>query len=95
MHLWVICIIINYYCAAEVIFTNLLRELKIIGKAKEFAETKNYYYDYHICPNTGENEKVMLDFTLKNDLTDEILRFGMCQKCGLCCYHKDYQGKDF
>lgn len=77
------------------IITELLDELKSVASAKDFAESKNYYYDYHNCPSTGQNEKIMLDFTLKNDTTDKILRFGICKKCSLCFYHKDYEDKSF
>ena len=77
------------------IITELLDELKSTASAKDFVESKNYYYDYHNCSSTGQNEKIMLDFTLKNDTTDKILRFGICKKCRLCCYHKDYEDKNF
>lgn len=74
---------------------DLLDELKKIGGCTDYARSKNYYYEYHSCPDTGNNEKVMLDFTLKSDLTDDILRFGICPKCGLCIYHRDFNTKDF
>lgn len=74
---------------------NLLEELKLLAKSNEFIESKNYYYDYHICPVSDNKEKISLDFTLANDLTDEILRFGSCKKCGICIYHKDYHNNSF
>lgn len=74
---------------------DLLSELQKIKDCSDFVQTNNYYYDYHQCSATNSKQKVMLDFTLKNDLTDDILRFGICDKCRLCIYHKDYQGKDF
>lgn len=73
----------------------LLNELKNISNSTDFIETKNFYYEYHTCSKSGEKEKIMLDFTLKNDTSDKILRFGMCSKCGLCCYHNDFNAKDF
>lgn len=73
----------------------LLEKLKSIGSSSDFIESKNYYYDYHICASTNQKEKIQLDYTLANDLTDEIIRFGSCDKCGTCIYHKDYNGKSF
>ena len=73
----------------------LLDELKAISKAEDFLETKNYYYEYHLCKATGKKEKVQLDFILSNELTDKILKFGFCKECNLCIYHYDYNSKNF
>ncbi|MGN1319106.1 MAG: hypothetical protein ACI4VF_08815 [Lachnospirales bacterium] len=73
----------------------LLDELRKIADCENFVESKNYYYDYHLCKLTGYKEKINLNFTLSNDMTDEILRFGSCKNCGLCIYHKDFQNNSF
>ncbi len=74
--------------------TDLLNYLKSTGSIKNFAETKNYYFDYHNCPACGNNKiKIRLDYTLSNDIDDAILRIGICEDCHLCLYHKDFQSK--
>lgn len=72
---------------------DLLSKLKEVSASSEFTETKNYYFETHLC--NGNNVKVMLDYTLSNDRDDSILRFGICPECGRCFYHKDYESKGF
>lgn len=72
---------------------DLLSKLKEISKVSDFEETKNYYFQTHLCNN--KEVKVMLDYTLSNDTDDNILRFGICPHCGKCFYHKDFQSKGF
>lgn len=74
---------------------NLLKELKNINTVSDFTESSNFYYDYHNCSASGNKEKIMMDFTISNELTDEILKFGICDKCRLCIYHKDFKGSSF
>lgn len=74
---------------------DLLSKLKEVSTAKEFVESKNYYFQNHLCLNSNEEVKVMLDYTLSNDRDDNILRFGICPSCGKCFYHKDYESKGF
>lgn len=74
---------------------DLLSILKEASDSKEFKESKNYYFEKHNCHKKGEEVKVMLDYTLSTDLSDEILRFGKCAHCGVCFYHKDYESKSF
>ena len=71
----------------------LLEELKAVGKGTEFAESKNYYYENHLCEEKGGNEKVNLDFCLSSEMTDRILKFGKCPHCGIYFYHYDYDSK--
>jgi hypothetical protein len=74
--------------------TDLLSYLKSTANIKSFAETKNYYFDYHNCAESGNNNvKIRLDYELSSDLDDAILRIGVCEKCGLCLYHKDFRSK--
>ncbi len=58
--------------------------------AKEFKSSSNYYFENHICKD-GNNKKIRMDNELSNDITDEILRFGVCRGCGVCFYHKDHK----
>lgn len=74
---------------------DLLEELKSIGGRACFEESPNYYFQRHICEKSGKEEKVMLDFTLGNDTTDKILRFGVCERCGKVFYHRDFSSKTF
>ncbi len=72
---------------------DLLSKLKEVANASEFIESKNYYFQTHLCGN--DNVKVMFDYTLSNDKDDRILRFGICPNCGRCFYHNDYESKGF
>lgn len=74
---------------------DLVCELKRIGSLDEFVESGNYYFQRHKCEASGKEEKVMLDFTLSNDTTDKILRFGVCKECGKVFYHRDFSSKMF
>lgn len=71
---------------------DLLEDLKkIVKSAEDFKETKNYYYESHVCKKTGETKKVYLDYTLSHETTDKILRFGQCSECNMFFYHKDFK----
>lgn len=73
---------------------DLLKEVSgIFSDAENFAETKNYYFERHNCGKNGEDTKIMLDFSLGNETTDKILRFGYCDKCKTVFYHKDFVSK--
>lgn len=72
---------------------DLLSKIKEAAQASDFVETKNYYFQTHLCNN--DEVKVMLDYTLSNDKDDSILRLGICPHCGKCFYHKDFQSKGF
>lgn len=72
---------------------DLLSVLKEASASKEFIESKNYYFQTHMCGS--EEVKVMLDYTLSSDISDKILRFGVCPCCGKCFYHRDYESKGF
>ncbi len=65
--------------------------LKQVGGACDFVETSNYYYNEHICTKNGQNIKVRLDYTLMYDVDDNIIRFGVCEGCKTCFYHKDFR----
>ena len=73
---------------------DLLNEVtKIFGDVEKYTETKNYYFQNHKCEENGEDIKVLLDFTLGNETTDKIIRFGYCEKCKTLFYHKDFISK--
>ncbi len=74
---------------------DLLQELQKIAGKDDFEESSNYYFQRHSCEKSGKEEKVMLDFTLSNDKTDKILRFGLCEHCGKVFYHRDFSAKSF
>lgn len=73
---------------------DLLKEITdIFGDVQNFTETKNYYFEKHNCEKTGEDKKILLDFTVGNETTDRIVRFGYCTKCKTLFYHKDFVSK--
>lgn len=74
---------------------DMLDKLKACNDIKKFINTSNYYFENHNCTKTGNNIKVQLNFTLSNDIDDNILRFGICPECGICFYHKDFQSKSW
>ena len=74
---------------------DLLSVLKEVSASKDFVESKNYYFQKHLCNSENTEVKVMLDYTLSSDLSDKILRFGICPHCGKCFYHRDYESKGF
>ena len=50
---------------------DLLKEITdIFGDVQNFTETKNYYFEKHNCEKTGEDKKILLDFTVGNETTD-------------------------
>ncbi len=72
---------------------DLLSIVKELENSENFVETKNYYFENHLCGN--ENKKVELEYTISNDKSDEIVRFGFCKDCNKCFYHKDFETKGF
>lgn len=75
---------------------DLLKEAAaIFVNAKNFYETKNYYFERHNCKDCGEDIKIMLDFMLSNETTDKLLKFGYCENCKTLFYHNDFTSKRF
>ncbi|MBR6399985.1 MAG: hypothetical protein IKS17_02015 [Firmicutes bacterium] len=70
---------------------DMMEVLRGIGCAKNFKSTSNFYYDDHICGKSGDNIRIRLDYVLSNEVTDDVLRLGVCPDCGLCLYHRDHQ----
>lgn len=71
---------------------DLLEILRNTGKeCKDFKESKNYFYEYHICPQNGNNTKVEFIYILADEQKEERLRFGVCKACNTCYYHKYYK----
>lgn len=64
-------------------------------KVDNYTETSNYYYQYHNCSKIGNNIKILLDYTLLYEKTSEIVKFGICEDCRTCFYHRDYKTRSF
>ena len=73
----------------------LLKIQDMLNSAKERVETKNFYFETHKCPVSGEYENVRLDYVLKIDQDKKIVKFGSCQHCKTLFYHEDYELKSF
>lgn len=74
----------------------LLENLKnIISKANYFEKSKNYYFENHICKETGKTIKVDLDFKLSNENDDKIMKFGLCNNCKTLFYYYDFESSSF
>ncbi len=74
----------------------LLDSLKdIMSKANGFEKSKNYYFENHICNQTGNNIKVNLDFKLSTETNDKIMKFGICEHCKKVFYYYDFESKTF
>lgn len=74
---------------------DLIEVFKQLGRCEEYEETKNYYFERHLCPKDGKEKKIMLNYTFSGDITDRIIRLGRCEKCGRVFYHKDFSNKLF
>ncbi|MCD7776961.1 MAG: hypothetical protein LUH47_00385 [Clostridiales bacterium] len=74
---------------------DLLDILKETGRCDDFEESKNYYFQRHICKSDGKEKKVNLDFSLEGEMTDKTLRFGMCPDCGKVFYHRHFKERKF
>ncbi len=73
---------------------DLLKEVtEVFRDVENFQETKNYYFERHNCSKTGEDKKVLLDFSIGNETTDKIVRFGYCEDCKTLFFHKDFVSK--
>lgn len=72
---------------------NILKN--IIKQASCFEKAKNFYFETHNCPKSGNNEKVNLNFKLSLDNTDKIMKFGICDKCKKVFYYYDFESNDF
>ncbi len=73
---------------------DLLKEVSdIFGDVKNFKECKNYYFEKHNCGENGDNKKILLDFTVANEMTDKIVRFGYCRECKTLFFHRDFVSK--
>lgn len=72
---------------------DLLTNLKQLKNTEHFINTSNFYFENHTCEKSGNTIKIRLDYVLSNEITDDILRFGICPDCGICFYHKDFQSK--
>ncbi|MCD8089492.1 MAG: hypothetical protein LUD81_02530 [Clostridiales bacterium] len=74
---------------------DLIEVLKEAGRSSDFEESKNYYFQRHICAADGAERKVNLDYTLEGDMTDKAVRFGICPECGKVFYNRHYREKKF
>lgn len=75
---------------------NLLEQFKVIfSDGIAFENTKNFYFEHHICEKSGNNEKVDLKFKIAYDGTDKIIKLGMCEKCKKVFYNKNFESKSF
>ncbi len=68
---------------------------QILLQAESFENSKNYYFENHFCQRQGENVKVKLQYTLKTDNSDKIVKFGHCEHCNTVFYHEDFDSKSF
>ena len=72
---------------------DLLEYIKRLSARRDFAESKNYYFETHSCPVVNEDIKIRMDYTFSTDIDDSILRLGICPHCGICYYHRDFASK--
>ena len=94
MTIYIIMIMfISVRCTMENYDMDLLNVLREAGKSKNYKKTSNFYYEDHICEKSGNTIRIRLDYMLSNELTDDVLRFGVCRECDTCFYHNDFQSK--
>ncbi len=74
----------------------MLENLKsMFENAEEFVQSKNFYFENHICKKSGETKRVNLDLKLSKDNDDKIVKFGMCQECKTLFYKYDFESNSF
>ncbi|MBR1736772.1 MAG: hypothetical protein IJ736_07120 [Firmicutes bacterium] len=54
-------------------------------------ESKNYYFENHNCPKTGDNIRINLDYKISCETSDEIIKIGKCPNCSAIIYHRDFE----
>ncbi len=63
---------------------------KIFLEANAYTKTNNYHFENHICPSTGKNVKVDLEYKLKSEKKGNIVMIGICPHCKTAYYHEDF-----
>jgi len=70
-----------------------IQDLKLIlENTEKHVRSKNFYYDTHNCKDI-ENKKVTMDYIIKKDGGDKIVRAGFCPECKTLIYHESYDTK--
>lgn len=67
----------------------LFKIVEILKSAEKFEKSNNFYFQNHICED-GENTKINFDYSIRNQINDEIAVFGYCEKCKTIFHNKDY-----
>ncbi len=68
---------------------------EILKSAESYKKTTNFYFESHECPQTSMKQKVMLDYMIKTETSDKIIKFGQCKDCKVVFYHEDFGARSF
>jgi len=70
---------------------DILKLRDMLHEAETFCLSQNFYFQMHQCPARGENVKVMMDYKLKTEQNDQIVKFGFCPDCKTLFYRNDHE----
>ncbi len=59
--------------------------VNIFDKDNDFIETKNSYFETHLC--NGTTVKVPMDYKVENENTGDEIVFGKCKQCNKVFYN--------
>ena len=62
----------------------------LLMSAGGFVSSTNYYFARHFCAARQEEIKVQMDYSLQEETTDCLVRFGVCPYCKTVFYHEDH-----
>lgn len=67
----------------------ILQKLReIFMEASQYVESKNYYFETHNCTQDENRKvKVRMDYEIKDDRTEDIIRIGICPVCKTAFYY--------
>lgn len=75
---------------------DLLKMLKKNSNfAKNYCESKNYYFENHFCEKLNNNKKIELDFEFYHEKSGKAIKFGICDDCKTMFYYYDNVYKSF
>ncbi len=70
---------------------DLLRDVKnMFNNSDGFVKCKNFYFEKHLCSATNEEKKIMLDYSIMKNNSEQKIIFGHCPHCNKVFYNIDY-----
>ena len=68
---------------------NVLEDIKqLLQNGEKTIQTKNFFFERHLCGVKKEQVKVDLRYTVRNNDSQDIVNFGICSACQTIFYHE-------